>query len=158
MFFADPAAAFANIARALRPGGRMIFAAWGPVAVNPYWRLPMAVASERLGTPPASPPHAPGPMGLAEVSFVEDQLAKAGLSDFAVTPRQITLGVSGGAADLAAQNLKIGVAARLMRMFDGTEADRRAIEEALTAAYADYEDGEEFAMPATLNIIEAQVS
>ncbi|MEO0917131.1 MAG: class I SAM-dependent methyltransferase, partial [Pseudomonadota bacterium] len=32
MFFSDPPAAFANIARALRPSGRMAFAAWGATA------------------------------------------------------------------------------------------------------------------------------
>ena len=33
MFFGNPPQAFANISRALKPGGRMVFAAWGPAVI-----------------------------------------------------------------------------------------------------------------------------
>ena len=157
MFFSDPTAAFANIAKALRPGGRMIFAAWAPVSVNPYWRLPIAIASARLGTPPVTPPNAPGPMGLADRGFAEAALVSAGLQDVKVTEQQIVLGHQGGAQELAAQNLRIGSAARILRLFDGTETDRRAIQAELTQAYGAYEDGALFQIPATLNMIQARV-
>ena len=158
MFFADPAAAFANMARALRPGGRMVFAAWAPVAVNPYWRLQTAVASARLGTPPPTPPHAPGPMGLADSAFVVGELTRAELAEASVTEHQINLWHEGGAKGFAARCVRIGSAARIIRLFDGTEADRAAIEAELTEVFTAYEDGDHFAVPATLNIIEARVS
>lgn len=158
MFFQDPAAAFANIAKAIKPGGRLVFAAWAPVSINPFWRLPTAVASARLGSLPPTPDHAPGPMGLADVDYVADQLAKAGLDDASVTTRKVTLGDRGGAAKMAALSAKIGPAARVMQMFDATESDRSAIEEALTTAFSAYQDGQTFNMPATLNIIKARVS
>jgi SAM-dependent methyltransferase len=41
MFFADPAAAFANLATALRPGGRLAFLCWQDDAVNEMFGLPM---------------------------------------------------------------------------------------------------------------------
>ena len=34
MFFEDPVAAFANIRSAVRPGGRLVFACWQPLANN----------------------------------------------------------------------------------------------------------------------------
>ena len=34
MFFADPAAAFRNIGTAVKPGGRLVFACWAPLAEN----------------------------------------------------------------------------------------------------------------------------
>jgi ubiquinone/menaquinone biosynthesis C-methylase UbiE len=34
MFFADPVAAFRNMGGALRPGGRLVFACWAPLAEN----------------------------------------------------------------------------------------------------------------------------
>src|SRR5215467_1886313 len=37
MFFADPVAAFRNIAGALKPGGRLVFACWAPLAENRHW-------------------------------------------------------------------------------------------------------------------------
>ena len=36
MFFTDPAAAFANIARAMRPGGRLVWMVWQEQARNPW--------------------------------------------------------------------------------------------------------------------------
>ncbi len=157
MFFADPAAAFANIARALRPGGRMVFAAWAPVAANPWWRLPLNIAKARLGSPPPTPPNAPGPMGLADIGFLEGQLIDAGFTEFAVTPTTITLGYIGGPAEMAALSIRIGPAARLIRLFEARQADVDAIEEDLARAYEDYVDDGVFAMPATLNIIDVRV-
>lgn len=156
MFFADPGAAFANIARALRPGGRMVFAAWAPAAVNPFWRVPAAVAAARLGRPEPAPPNSPGPMGLSEVAYVEEQLARSGLAETAVRTETVVLGHVGGAAAMAAQCLRTGPAAHITRVFNATEADRAAIIADLTQALSDYEDSEGFRMPATLNIIEAR--
>ena len=157
MFFADPAAAFANIAKAIRPGGRMVFAAWGPVSANPWWRLPLNIAKARLGTPEPTPPNAPGPMGLADVGYLEDQLAGAGLSSFSITPTTIALGRMGGPTEVAAQSLRIGPAAHLIRLFDASSADVQAIEDNLTRAFEDYVDEGVFTLPATLNIIDVRV-
>src|SRR5438477_1596036 len=41
MFFADPAAAFGNLARALRPGGRLAFLCWQDDSVNEMFGLPL---------------------------------------------------------------------------------------------------------------------
>ena len=157
MFFADPAAAFANIARAIRPGGRMIFSVWGPVSENPWWRLPLNIGKARLGSPEPTPPNAPGPMGLADVGYLEDQLSDAGLSSFTVTPTTIALGTKGGPAEMAAQSIRIGPAARLIRLFDATLSDVQVIEDDLTRAYEDYADNGQFALPARLNIIDIQI-
>lgn len=157
MFFADPAAAFANIARALRPNGRMVFATWAPVAANPWWRLPLNIAKARLGTPPPTPPNAPGPMGLADVPYAQQQLVGAGLKEFTITPTNITLGHLGGPADMAAQSIQIGPAAHLIRLFEASQSDVQAIQDDLTRAYEDYVDDGTFAIPATLNMIEARV-
>ncbi|NNE81611.1 MAG: methyltransferase domain-containing protein [Silicimonas sp.] len=157
MFFADPAAAFANIARALRPGGRMVFAAWGPMSVNPWWRLPLAVASARLGSPPPTPKNAPGPLGLSDMAYVKDQLRRAGLTQADVTEATVTLKHPGGSAAIAELSVRVGPAARVIGLFDGTEADRSAIGADLIEAYSAYEDNGDFAMPATLNIIDATV-
>ena len=39
MFFADPVAAFRNIGGALKPGGRLVFACWAPLAENRHWLI-----------------------------------------------------------------------------------------------------------------------
>ena len=157
MFFENPAAAFANIARAIRPGGRMLFAAWGPVAVNPMWRLPAKIASEHLGSPPPVPPNAPGPMGLADIPYTERMLARAGFAEFSVTPTPVTLLPSGDAEAMAELSVRVGPASRVINHFQGTEADAQTIREALARALADYEDADGLAIPATLNIINVRL-
>ena len=66
MFFADPAAAFANLRTAMRPGGRLLFAAWRPLADNPWFSVPMQAAAALLPPQPPADPSAPGPFALAD--------------------------------------------------------------------------------------------
>jgi len=40
MFFSDPVAAFTNIRRALRPGGRLTFVCWQTPGANPWLSAP----------------------------------------------------------------------------------------------------------------------
>src|SRR5262249_30902454 len=65
MFFADPAAAFANIRKALSPQGRLAFVCWRDVKQTLWASAPMAAAKALL--PPQEPadPLAPGPFAFA---------------------------------------------------------------------------------------------
>jgi SAM-dependent methyltransferase len=83
MFFGDPAAAFANIARALRPGGRLALLVWqGPEANEWIAELSGALAAGRdLPAPPAG---APGPFAQADPEAVRAVLAAAGLTHIEV--------------------------------------------------------------------------
>ena len=49
MFFADPVAAFRNIGGALKPGGRLVFACWAPLAENRHWLISYDIALRHLG-------------------------------------------------------------------------------------------------------------
>ena len=83
MFFGDPAAAFANIARALAPGGRLALLAWqGPQANEWIRELSAALAAGRdLPAPPAG---APGPFAQADPQAAQAVLAAAGFSHIEV--------------------------------------------------------------------------
>ena len=61
MFFADPPAAFANLASALRPGGRLVLLVWQPPQAN-EWALELdaAVGDARQPTPPSLDPFSLG--------------------------------------------------------------------------------------------------
>lgn len=80
MFFGDPVAAFTNIGRALRPGGRLVMVAWQPVAENEWFReVSTAMAAGR--DLPVPPPEAPGPFSLAAPERVRGLLTAAGFAE-----------------------------------------------------------------------------
>jgi SAM-dependent methyltransferase len=70
MFFSDTVAAFANIANAVKPGGRMTLASWGPLQENPWFSIPRAAAIAQLGEVPPVDPNAPGPMAFHDTERV----------------------------------------------------------------------------------------
>jgi SAM-dependent methyltransferase len=79
MFFGDPVAAFANLQRALRPGGRLTLLTWQSVAENEWlteFRSALAVGRD-LPTPP---PEAPSPFALADPDRVRTILGAAGFA------------------------------------------------------------------------------
>jgi SAM-dependent methyltransferase len=80
MFFGDPVAAFANLARALKPGGRMVLLVWQPMSENPWFtafREAVAVGREL----PMPPPDGPGPFALGDPDRVRALLTAAGFGE-----------------------------------------------------------------------------
>ncbi len=156
MFFADPTAAFANLARALRPGGRMVMAAWGPAPQNPWFMDPARVARERLGTPPKVDRTLPGPFAFEDADRVTRLLGAAGLN-VTVTPVDLHLGALASLDDLAEQSCHIGPASGIMREFNATAADRNAIRDGIAQAFSAYDTGDGVRVPARINLITARV-
>jgi SAM-dependent methyltransferase len=80
MFFADAPAAFANLARATRPGGRLALLVWQSLAENEWMRefRRIAAAGRDMPTPP---PNAPGPFAFADPEYTRTVLAAAGFAD-----------------------------------------------------------------------------
>lgn len=72
MFFADPPAAFGNIGRALRPGGRLAMLTWQPFGVNWLRAIRAALAAGRVL--PEPPSIGPGPFGLSDPDYVRSVL------------------------------------------------------------------------------------
>lgn len=138
MFFADPVAAFANLARALRPGGRVILAAWDAVRENPWMSISKTAAVARLGPVAPDPPGAPGPFAFADAPRVLGILSDAGLLNPTVATEDLFLNVQGTAADAAALATTIGPVPRIMAEHDGTDADRFAIADATAIAFRPY--------------------
>jgi SAM-dependent methyltransferase len=91
MFFADPAAAFANLARALKPGGRLAFICWRDRRENEWVRVPARIAHKHTDLPPAPPPTEPGPFAFAEKERIEAILGGAGFADIRVEPLDLAL-------------------------------------------------------------------
>ena len=77
MFFRDFAAAFANLRKMLRSGGRANFAAWAPASEN-GWIVDMQAVLAKHVELPKPDPHAPGPFALQDVDFARPLLEDAG--------------------------------------------------------------------------------
>lgn len=94
MFFNDPPAAFHNIRKALKPGGRLAFVCWRPYADNPWMCAPMEAAEPFLPSVEPSDPLAPGPFAFADPQRARAILSAAGFGDIAVRPVDAMIGGS----------------------------------------------------------------
>ncbi|MBB4907501.1 class I SAM-dependent methyltransferase [Actinophytocola algeriensis] len=77
MFFGDQEAAFRNLARALRPGGRLVLMTWQPVADNEWIRT----IREALRAPTPERP------GFGDPDWIRELLTSTGFQDVRIEPR-----------------------------------------------------------------------
>lgn len=91
MFFADPVAAFANIGRALRPGGRMAFICAADARRNEWFQ---ALAALRSHLPTADfgdfgEPDSPGMFSLADPARIHEVMSAAGFAHIDAVPMEV---------------------------------------------------------------------
>ena len=132
MFFDDPAAAFANLRRALRPGGRLAMLCWRAREENPWVAVALAAVLRVVPPPEPAPPEAPGPFAFADAGRVERVLAGAGFGGIASERRDARLvlgegrdGSDEGALDEAVGFvLEVGPVASLLRDVEAPVRER----------------------------------
>lgn len=136
MFFEDPVAAFANIGRMLRPGGRLVFACWQTLLVNEWLMAPAGAALAHVPMPDlGGDPNAPGPFSLGDPDRVRSVLGDAGLVDVDLEDSRAQMNF-GATADAAVAFLQgTDIAATLMKDVDEETIARAwaAVREALAA-------------------------
>ncbi|MFV0258889.1 MAG: class I SAM-dependent methyltransferase [Acidimicrobiales bacterium] len=84
MFFADPVAAYANLHRAVRPGGSLGLLVWRTVQENQWMMELIRCLADRRPLPKRSP-GAPGPFAFADPDRVTRTLDDAGWADIELT-------------------------------------------------------------------------
>jgi hypothetical protein len=107
MFFADPVAAFANVAAALAPGGRLCLATWQPLAANDWLTTP-GDALLRYGHRPETQPGAPGMFAQSDPDTVTATLDRAGYTGIDLAPVTVSLTVGRDLADATDYVVKTG--------------------------------------------------
>jgi SAM-dependent methyltransferase len=90
MFFADQAAALANIRRGLRPGGRLCLATWQPLDANDWLTIPGA-ALLRYGNLSDAEASERGVFAQSDAGSVATTLHSAGYADPQLQPVTLTL-------------------------------------------------------------------
>jgi len=96
MLVADPTTAAREALRVLRPGGRAVFAVWGPPAANPWLSALLDAIGAQLGAA-VPPPGMPGPFALSERGALADVLAGGGFHDIEV--REVAVPMEVGSFD-----------------------------------------------------------
>jgi len=81
MFMPEPLRCLGRVHSALKPGGRVAFAAWGPPGRNPFISLPAMVLGKYLETPPPNPMLPGGVFSFAAPGKLESTFAEAGFRD-----------------------------------------------------------------------------
>lgn len=111
MFFADPVAAFTNIAEAVRPDGRLVFVCWQHEDANEWIGMPARVMRSFTPNPVLPPDDAPGPFAFHDPAKVDQILTAAGWRDITITPFASRLVLGGGLGVDAALQQSMGTRA-----------------------------------------------
>jgi SAM-dependent methyltransferase len=154
MFFGDPAAAFANLRRAMKPGGRVAMACWRPVAENPWVRVPMGTLRAVLPTiPPPAGPEDPGPFAFGDPARVTRILTEGGFAAPAFAKFDFDMVFPADPAVAANVIMQMGPAGRIMR--EQTDEVRASALKAITDAIAPFQKDGRIAMGGAIWLITA---
>jgi ubiquinone/menaquinone biosynthesis C-methylase UbiE len=159
MFFPDPVAAFANLARATRPGGRLVAAVWQTRDKVPLFDLPYATAAavlDRLGLAYEPVAIDDSQCSLGSHDRVVAVLEPAGWRDIETRPTEQTIRVGGSLspAEAAAGALDLGP---IRGLLEGRPDDvRDQVRIALGEAFQPSFDGTGVAVPGGFMIITAR--
>ncbi|WCO68951.1 methyltransferase domain-containing protein [Iamia majanohamensis] len=146
MFFDDPDAAFATLARAAAPGGRLVVAVWAERPESELFEMPLQVAVEALrarGLDPQVPPVDGGPFSLGDEGRARDLLTGAGWTDVGREVHRLAMPFGGAlsAPEAAGSALDFGPTRLVTEGAD--DAGRAAVVGALTEAFSARLDAED---------------
>ena len=141
MFFADRPAAFANLRRMVRDGGRADFAVWAPAKEN-GWIAGMMESVSRHVTLPPPVPHAPGPFALDDPDYVRPLLLDAGFRTVDFTRWQGEQHIGGaGIRPAEAVDFVLGSLSFATTIAEQDEEVGRQVRDDLTALFARHQRG-----------------
>lgn len=157
MFFPDPAAAFSNLARSIRPGGRYAATVWAELDANAWMFLPTLLGAEPLGTELSLPgPGEPGPFSLADPDHTARLLESSGFQDVELVriEHDRTFDEAGAAAAVG-EMLAVGPHGAAWAAAEPEV--RAAAVDAVVAGCEAHREGSVFRLPAAAYVVSASV-
>ncbi len=157
MFFSDPTAAFANVRRAVKAGGRLALAVFRTARENPWPNGPLEAVRHLLPPIPTPGPEDPVPFSWADPARVRRILEGAGFREVSLTPLDpmIRLAEPGGAAEAADFMMVFGP---LTRILPALSAEKRAaVRSGLEAFFRGYDGPQGIVLPAANWLVRARV-
>lgn len=135
MFFADPVAAFMNVRRALRPGGRLAF-----VCSRGHSQMDQTVVYRAIGTRIPVPDFSQntGPASFADSGRSEQVLRQAGFTDVAAGPHTVLQHWGTDPDDAAAFLTEWGPVRHWMDEANADADTRRQVRAVATEAFTPY--------------------
>jgi SAM-dependent methyltransferase len=156
MFFTDPTASFANLRRAMTPGGRLALAVFRTPQENPWSTAPVAAVRHFL--PPVAPPgpEDTGMFSWADPARVRRILQGAGFRDVALTPHDpaMRLAGPGGAADATDFAMRVGPVARAAS--NGALKEPEAVRAGLHAFFQSHDGAQGIVLPGAIWLVGAR--
>jgi SAM-dependent methyltransferase len=134
MFFADTVAAFANLRRAMRPGGAMRCMVFRSAAENPFMTAAERAAAPLLPNVPPRRPDGPGQFAFADAPRVTRLLEAAGWTDIELTPIDVPCAFP--EAELTRYITRLGPVGLVLR--DAEESTRQRVIATIRAAFAPF--------------------
>jgi SAM-dependent methyltransferase len=131
MFFEDATAAFANLARALRPGGRLAFLCWQRRSASPHMAVPFGALAAFGEAPDLDAPA--GACSLADADGTREMLGRAGFTDIRVEPVHEAIWIGDDMADSMEYYLDHSIGRSILAGAGQTtvEAAKKALADAL---------------------------
>jgi SAM-dependent methyltransferase len=156
MFFRDPARAFTNMRRALRPGGRLAFCCWRHPRENPWLMAPFTAALKHVPPLPKLGPEDPGPFSFASEDRVRRILGAAGFATVALEPIDLMLdiGAGRGLEEALSAALEVGPTSRAL---DGQPPEAHAkVRESIREVLTQHLHGSQVLLGAAIWIVTAE--
>lgn len=155
MFFADPDAAFANLRRALKPGGRVAFVCWREPRENEWVSVPVGAIRPHVPPQPKLGPEDPGPFAFADLARVRRILGAAGFDAITARPFDTPMELGATFDEAVAYIQEFGPIARMLATANDTEKAKAAL--ALTDAMKPYATRSPIALGGAVWLVTARV-
>ena len=151
MFFDDPVRAFANLHRAVKPGGGLRFITWRSPAENPFMTTAERAAAPLLELPKRKP-DGPGQFAFADRDKVHGILQKSGWTDIDIQPVDVVCSMP--ESEMTRYLTRFGALGRILRESD--DETRTRVLAAVRPAFDAFVHGAEVRFAAACWLVSAR--